>query len=276
MRGRFSQRGGLSDLAGFSRFLNRLLSRFQFATIPRHQVQTVMILDRPLSAPPALTLTDTPPPGMFRSMFRTLEAYTMHRLGPMRPRLLAIPVHDEAGAVAGGLWGNTVYHWLYIQLLVVPEDRRGQGLGMMLLDRAEQEARDRGCIGAYVTTFTAPGFYERCGYTLFGTLRDCPPGYDLCHFRKEIEQPAAPDPRALAALLEQTLTRARELAAGGDTDAALAAYSEVIRLDPTHMDALTEIGELAWARGHRTEARAIWLRAMRRRLAGSFAVGEPA
>ena len=228
------------------------------------------------STAPDLILTDKPPPEMFGSMFRALEQHTVHTIGPMRPRPLAIPLHDAAGTVTGGLWANTVHDWLYVQVLVIPGERRGQGLGTAVLDLAETEARARGCIGSYVTTFTAPGFYEQRGYTLFGTLRNCPPGHDLWHYRKRLDQPSGPDRRTLTDALDRGLAAARAFVAQGDTNAALEAYADVLRLDPTHAEALTEVGELAWACGHRGTARAVWLQAMRRRLNASHAAMETA
>jgi GNAT superfamily N-acetyltransferase len=56
---------------------------------------------------------------------------------------------------------------------------RGTGIGSGLLTRLEAEARDRGCIGAWVDTFSfqARPFYEKHGYALFGSIEDQPPGH---------------------------------------------------------------------------------------------------
>jgi ribosomal protein S18 acetylase RimI-like enzyme len=42
----------------------------------------------------------------------------------------------------------------------------------VLLERAEAEGRARGAVMAHLDTFTfqARGFYERCGYIVFGVL----------------------------------------------------------------------------------------------------------
>jgi hypothetical protein len=49
--------------------------------------------------------------------------------------------------------------------------------------RAENEARERGCCGALVDTFSfqARPFYERLGYRVIGTVADYPPGH-ACFF----------------------------------------------------------------------------------------------
>jgi GNAT superfamily N-acetyltransferase len=99
---------------------------------------------------------------------------------------LAVAVRDSVGAVSGGLWGHTSYGWLYVQLLVVPEALRGQGVGRQLMHMAEAEALRRGCRGAWLDTFSpqAQGFYERLGYLSFGTLAEFPPGHTRRFLRK--------------------------------------------------------------------------------------------
>ena len=73
--------------------------------------------------------------------------------------------------------GRCSYDWL-IELLFVPEALRGRRLGMRLIERAEEAAREGGCIGAWLDTFSfqARGFYERLGYTLAGEIPDHPIG----------------------------------------------------------------------------------------------------
>jgi GNAT superfamily N-acetyltransferase len=99
---------------------------------------------------------------------------------------LAVLLLDHEDEVIGGLWGKTGYGWLFVELLVVPERLRGRGFGGSLLERAEQIARDRGCIGSWLTTFTfqAEPFYRRLGYTQFGVLDDSPPGSARLFLRK--------------------------------------------------------------------------------------------
>jgi Tetratricopeptide repeat len=64
---------------------------------------------------------------------------------------------------------------------------------------------------------------------------------------------------ALAALLD----RARRLAAKSEDDEAKAAYLDVLRRDPTQFAALNELGNLAYASGHRAAARTAYEQAVR-------------
>jgi hypothetical protein len=38
-------------------------------------------------------------------------------------------VRDEHDAILGGLYGRVIFQWMYIELLSVPEQGRGQGIG---------------------------------------------------------------------------------------------------------------------------------------------------
>ena len=136
----------------------------------------------------ALAVCDQPSHATFEAIYRALEAESVDRIGRMKTQLLVIPLHDAAGAVFGGFWGCTNFEWLHIQMLLVPEALRGQGLGAALLDAAEAEARARHCRGAHVDSFSfqAVGFYEKCGYVQFGRLPDFPPGYSQHYLFKRL------------------------------------------------------------------------------------------
>jgi hypothetical protein len=63
-----------------------------------------------------------------------------------------------------------------------------------MLLAAEAEALRRGCPGAWLSTFTfqARGFYERLGYSAFGTVDDYPPGHSLIFLSKRLGDHPAP------------------------------------------------------------------------------------
>jgi GNAT superfamily N-acetyltransferase len=117
-----------------------------------------------------------------------LRAYNIAHAGDPRIRPVAILVSDEDGASEGGLWGRIGYDWLFVELLVVPEAARGMGLGRQLMQQAETIARQAGCAGIWLDTyeFQARGFYEKLGYTLFGTLDDHPIGQRRFFLQKRL------------------------------------------------------------------------------------------
>lgn len=139
-----------------------------------------------------ITLTDAPDPAARDALLAGLLAHNTAHLGPHGMRPLAVLVRDPAsGAVVGGLWGRTSWDWLFVELLFLPEALRGAGLGAELLRRAEEEAAQRGCVGAWLDTFD-PGarrFYERWGYTVFGALEGHPAGHARSFLRKALAPP---------------------------------------------------------------------------------------
>ena len=136
----------------------------------------------------SISLTDVADQAVREAIVSPLLAYNAQKTGRNDFRLLILTLRDAGGTIAGGLWGRTVYDWLFVELLVVPESMRGQGIGSELMRRAEQEAVARGCQNAWLDTFEfqARGFYEKLGYTCFGELADYPPGFGRYFLRKRL------------------------------------------------------------------------------------------
>ncbi|RON24864.1 GNAT family N-acetyltransferase [Pseudomonas brassicacearum] len=117
-----------------------------------------------------------------------LRAYNTAQAGPGNPQPLALLVRDENGEILGGLYGRFFYQWLFIELLSVPEQARGQGLGSKLMQMAEDLAREKECVGIWLDTFDfqAPEFYKRLGYSELGQIADYPPGHKRHFFQKRL------------------------------------------------------------------------------------------
>ncbi len=98
-------------------------------------------------------------------------------------------VRMDGGEVVGGLLGFVWGGWLQISYLWVATSRRGQGWGSRLLAAAEAYARDHGCIGAALDTFSfqARPFYERHGYVVVGEMADFPPGHCRYFLQKRLD-----------------------------------------------------------------------------------------
>ncbi len=101
---------------------------------------------------------------------------------------LCFVVKDEEGEVVGGVIGATYWNWLYINLMWLREDLRGQDYGGELLLKAEEEGRQRGAEFSYLDTFSfqAPGFYKKLGYEVFGTLDEFPAGHQRFFMKKQL------------------------------------------------------------------------------------------
>lgn len=126
------------------------------------------------------------------AIVRPLIAYNDATAGPSGYSAFALMVRDPAtGRNIGGLWGKSSYDWVFVELLFVPEQLRGQDVGSRLLAQAEAISRERGCIGIWLDTFSfqARGFYEKNGYEVFGRLDDHPAGQTRYFMRKHLTQP---------------------------------------------------------------------------------------
>ena len=103
-----------------------------------------------------------------------LGEHNANAVGPADRKLLAVLAHGSDRSLIAGLSGFTAWQWLYVQWLWVGPSRRGQGMAGKLLDKAEAEARNRGCVGAHIDTFSPQALrvYERQGYSVFGAIPD--------------------------------------------------------------------------------------------------------
>lgn len=103
-------------------------------------------------------------------------------------REVTISFKNAQDEVVAGLNGRSSWGWLFVKLVWVRDDFRGQGLGRKLMVELEREAKNRGCRGIWLDTFSfqTPEFYQKLGYSIFGTLEECPPGYKRHFFQKKI------------------------------------------------------------------------------------------
>ena len=101
---------------------------------------------------------------------------------------LGILLKDHSGPTVGGLPPWWYSNWMFIELLFVPEQLRGQDFGTQLMAKAESYARERGMTGIWLHTFSfqARGFYEKLGYTVFGQLPDYPEGHSRFFLQKRL------------------------------------------------------------------------------------------
>lgn len=105
------------------------------------------------------------------------------------PKPLQVIVRFEANEIVGGLLATTSMSWLKVDIMSVREGRRRQGIGALMLNAAEAEARLRGCKYAFLDTmdFQAPDFYRACGYVVAGSIADWDShGHTKFYFTKQL------------------------------------------------------------------------------------------
>lgn len=94
-------------------------------------------------------------------------------------RLFSKIVRDEHGNIIAGIGGWTWAGICEITQLWVDETVRKNGIGKMLLEAAEAEAKSKACNSILVRSysFQAPLFYQKNGYKVAHVMPDFPEGY---------------------------------------------------------------------------------------------------
>ncbi|SLN44430.1 GNAT family N-acetyltransferase [Roseisalinus antarcticus] len=94
----------------------------------------------------------------------------------------------EDGQCVAGFEGYRLFDWLFVRYIAVAPHRRGRGHGARLVRAAEDKARAEGITGIFIDSyaFQAPEFYEKLGYTVFGTLDGGPPARRRSYLAKAL------------------------------------------------------------------------------------------
>ncbi|MFC0545982.1 GNAT family N-acetyltransferase [Kutzneria chonburiensis] len=118
-------------------------------------------------------VTDSPEREHIELIDAGLDEYNLAQAGVVDHRKLAVLARaPDTGEVVGGLIGRTSLGLLFVELLYLPAEYRGTGLGAQLLAAAEREAVNRGCRTGvlYTISFQAPDFYVKQGWQVFGEV----------------------------------------------------------------------------------------------------------
>lgn len=98
-------------------------------------------------------------------------------------------IKNDANEIIAGV-NALIYCWgiLYIDVLFVDENHRGNGLGKTLLQKVEAQAKAMGAALVHLDSFDFQNkdFYVRQGYVVFGTLEDCPSGHTRFYLKKSL------------------------------------------------------------------------------------------
>lgn len=135
-----------------------------------------------------IELTQNPIEEQRQAILQPLIEYNDAQTGGSKSEPFALMVKDQNGEILGGLYGRMIFRWMFIELLSVPEQGRGQGIGSKLMAQAEALARENNCYGLWLDTFDfqAPEFYRKLGFSQFGEIVDYPPGHKRHYFQKRL------------------------------------------------------------------------------------------
>jgi GNAT superfamily N-acetyltransferase len=141
-----------------------------------------------------LVFDPLPPDALSRFVTESLAAYNVAATGDSSWHPVGFFLKSARGEWLGGLMGEIWGGWLHVKFLWVDSAARGHGNGTRLLQAAEEYAVERGCFAAMLEThsFQARPFYEKCGYQVFATLEDWPPGHAKFFLRKQLTAGGSP------------------------------------------------------------------------------------
>ncbi len=117
-----------------------------------------------------------------------ISNFNTEKAGDDKAQRICYVVQTPGKEIMGGIIAVMYWDWLYIDLMWLREDLRGQGFGQQLLTQVEKDAKKRGATKSYLDTFSfqAPGFYKKLGYHVFGELKDFPQGHHRYFMTKEL------------------------------------------------------------------------------------------
>jgi GNAT superfamily N-acetyltransferase len=133
-----------------------------------------------------IVIENTPSKETLAVIDQGLDVYNA-QFSPEHFEEFAVALKTEAGVVKGGIYAIAWAGMLFIKWLWIEEAYRGAGRGRALLAAAEIEGRRRGCSAVWLDTFEfqARPFYEKLGYTVFGTL-EFPAGFKRFFLQKTL------------------------------------------------------------------------------------------
>lgn len=120
---------------------------------------------------------------------QSAELRRLYGLEPEQPPRVEVYVVDEKGTVLGGAYGVVRWHrWFDPDVVWLSDAVRGGGTGRTLMRKVEAAAREAGASAVRLDTldFQARGFYEKCGYRVYGELAGYPEDHTQYLMTKEI------------------------------------------------------------------------------------------
>jgi ribosomal protein S18 acetylase RimI-like enzyme len=135
-----------------------------------------------------IVFVEKPAESAWRIIGEGISNFNEQKAGNDKAQRVCYVVQTPDKKIVGGVIGVLYWDWLYVDLMWIKEELRGQGFGQQLLTQVEKEAKKRGATKAYLDTFSfqAPGFYKKLGYRVFGELKDFPMGHERYFLTKQL------------------------------------------------------------------------------------------
>ena len=123
---------------------------------------------------------DNESPDMTQDVVEGLHQFNVQFLGEYGSEKIQLFALDENEKVVGGFLGNVLVNWLYVDVMWIHEDWRGERIGATLMEKGMAKAGELGATRAYLDTmqFQAAPFYEKLGFRELMRFEKFANGYD--------------------------------------------------------------------------------------------------
>ena len=134
-----------------------------------------------------IKITDNPPHDLLDQLEKEIRSYNNLYFSKMTIGNFTLSIHKK-NILIGGLYARLPWDWLHITMLWVSENERGSGIGKLLMEKAENEARKRNCKHAMLEASTpeSKDFYLKLGYEIYAELPDFPKGFSRFYLKKNL------------------------------------------------------------------------------------------
>lgn len=115
-----------------------------------------------------IELVDKLPDDVEAKMNKDLVAYESSHGVDVNYKKFALILRNDQGETIGVLNAFTAFSEIYIDDMWIYEPFRGKGYGKKLIQALEDRFKGKGFnnINLVTSAFSAPGFYQKCGFTI--------------------------------------------------------------------------------------------------------------
>ena len=124
---------------------------------------------------------------LFEELVEGVRQYNWQVLGNEKAKPLSVIIKNDEGKIIAGVSGRTIYKHFLVGVVWTDKLVRAQGLGRKVMEQAEIQAKQRGCIAAQVDTLSiqAPSFYQKLGFEVKGKVPGLTKDHDRYFLFKE-------------------------------------------------------------------------------------------
>ena len=119
---------------------------------------------------------------------RSDEMRTLYQSELDQSQRVEVYLNSADGTLLGGAYGLVRWRWFDLDVVWLSDSVTGGGAGRALLEQVEKAARAIGATNVRLDTldFQARGFYEKCGYRVYGELANYPEAHTQYLMTKQL------------------------------------------------------------------------------------------